>query len=811
MMRACQEVIASYHGEPPLPAPSSDFCDILLLGTTSIRVGRQELPFPKRYRKALGLLGFLASERDKPHSRDYLAALFWPELDESAARSNLRQVLSNLNQTLGGADRPSPLQSCRHSIGFRSELVAGLDLATLEHPLPACDSCHADECRLLADLAVRLTPHILSGDFLPAYNLPGCDEFELWLAHKREQLRMQQLLLLQRLITCSQCSGADEQALDYAHLLMKIDPDNEMHLRQVMEMHAAAGHPGAALKLFESFSRRLRRELDVAPEAATLALRDKLLNGMAPRVSLMAPSPFPVIQKVSLVVVLRVQWFSLSQDPEEASQRLYDLDQMTRALLGKKMGAFHLNSAGKGAFFYFGWPNAIVDAAWLAWSAALRLSTWARACQDARVKIGIHCGRLFSSLDNTIPDLLGEITEETARVCHNAQYNQPLVSDKVQQLLAYRGRLHKLQDRRRQSDGTVQALYYQAEENQAATAPASPLQGRDPQLEKLTEIRQDTGPGMVAILAGAGMGKTALVAQWLARQPMQGDTLHRLCCQPDLQPAPLETLFHFLTSHPPSARVGAISSSGRHLYDYEQWISDLDAVNIRDDGQKHRLFSRLVPLLGPLRPSHATLYWLEDVHWCDTLTLEFFIHLARHARPAPFLLVTGHQLPTTMAWPGHCLNLPPLPLSAGQALLQRWLPETASAEHRQQCFHLSGGIPLVLKLLAEHQGTQQIPDALIALFSPDIDRQGRHRELALILAVAGTDTPHEELAALMPEKTTREEIAEAMAAMVESGLLHRVTGTRVRFAHPLIPRILEELNAPSRIRRIRQALMQAVC
>jgi len=45
------------------------------------------------YRKALALLAYLAVT-GQPHSRDSLAALLWPENDQSSARAGLRRMLS---------------------------------------------------------------------------------------------------------------------------------------------------------------------------------------------------------------------------------------------------------------------------------------------------------------------------------------------------------------------------------------------------------------------------------------------------------------------------------------------------------------------------------------------------------------------------------------------------------------------------------------------------------------------------------------------------------------------------------------------
>ncbi len=55
--------------------------------------------------KVRALLAFLAVEAQRPHSRDALAALLWPDWPDSAARSNLRYALADLRKNL--ADRQS--------------------------------------------------------------------------------------------------------------------------------------------------------------------------------------------------------------------------------------------------------------------------------------------------------------------------------------------------------------------------------------------------------------------------------------------------------------------------------------------------------------------------------------------------------------------------------------------------------------------------------------------------------------------------------------------------------------------------------
>ena len=50
--------------------------------------------------KVRALLAYLALSPDRPHRREALAGLLWPEFPERSARSNLRNALANLRQVI---------------------------------------------------------------------------------------------------------------------------------------------------------------------------------------------------------------------------------------------------------------------------------------------------------------------------------------------------------------------------------------------------------------------------------------------------------------------------------------------------------------------------------------------------------------------------------------------------------------------------------------------------------------------------------------------------------------------------------------
>jgi DNA-binding SARP family transcriptional activator len=58
--------------------------------------------------KARALLAYLAVEAARPHARDTLAALLWPDWPEAYARSSLRSALANLRRPSATPTRPHP-------------------------------------------------------------------------------------------------------------------------------------------------------------------------------------------------------------------------------------------------------------------------------------------------------------------------------------------------------------------------------------------------------------------------------------------------------------------------------------------------------------------------------------------------------------------------------------------------------------------------------------------------------------------------------------------------------------------------------
>ncbi len=229
-------------------------------------------------RKAVALLAYLAVTR-RSHSRDHLAALLWPEMNQRRARSMLRSVLVMLHHAIGPQwlrvfddqialdDQPDLLVDVTR---FRRLLAS---VAAHRHTsLAACNAC----VLALADAA-----DIAASPFLAGFALPDAPEFDLWQSMQADSLQRELAEVLEQLAVVHAGAGrnAVRTAIDYAHRWLTLDPLHEPAHRLLMLLFAEAGDRAAAFRQFDECSRVLAAELDAEPSPETIELRDRIVAG----------------------------------------------------------------------------------------------------------------------------------------------------------------------------------------------------------------------------------------------------------------------------------------------------------------------------------------------------------------------------------------------------------------------------------------------------------------------------------------------------------------------------------------------------
>ena len=81
-------------------------------------------------KKAQALLAYLVVEADRPHQREALAGLLWPDYPEGSARTSLRSVLANLRRAISDRRAAPPLlKISRQTLQFNQASDHQLDVA----------------------------------------------------------------------------------------------------------------------------------------------------------------------------------------------------------------------------------------------------------------------------------------------------------------------------------------------------------------------------------------------------------------------------------------------------------------------------------------------------------------------------------------------------------------------------------------------------------------------------------------------------------------------------------------------------------
>lgn len=256
-----------------------------LLGEHGLRREGRDVSASIHYRKGWGLLGYLAVERGRRHSREHLAQLLWPQLAAAAARTNLRQVVADLNRAFQAHGAPELLESTREAIALHTRPQVAIDLVALD-ALASLGDGPVEGPRLRE---LTADARALGGRLLTELSLPDCEEFEEWLQLARTRVASATEAALERLCRAQEASGQLLEAVATAQRIAAMDEWNERHQRLLMRLLAATGRHGEALAVFQVLRASLRAELGSEPERATRELHASIEAAVPARTNATAP------------------------------------------------------------------------------------------------------------------------------------------------------------------------------------------------------------------------------------------------------------------------------------------------------------------------------------------------------------------------------------------------------------------------------------------------------------------------------------------------------------------------------------------
>jgi DNA-binding SARP family transcriptional activator/predicted ATPase len=225
--------------------------------------------------KARALLAYLVVEADRPHRREALAGLLWPERPDTVARTNLRQALARVRRALSDYAPPFFLFITPTDVQFNTASDYTLDVVELA----AFVSSQACQHQLL--------PTALCADFLDGFVMPDSESFEEWVLSRQEHYHRLAMETLETQNAYFEMAGDYAQAAAAARLQLKLEPWLEEAHRRCMRALALAGRRDEALHQYEVCRHALQSELGVEPASNTQTLYADIL---AEKVVAMRPS-----------------------------------------------------------------------------------------------------------------------------------------------------------------------------------------------------------------------------------------------------------------------------------------------------------------------------------------------------------------------------------------------------------------------------------------------------------------------------------------------------------------------------------------
>ena len=240
-----------------------------------------------RSRKALHLLAYLALSPDKTVAREPLLDLFWPELDETAARDNLSTTLGLIRRALAPfkCNGVLPLQADRQKVSLLKDAVT-TDVEEFEAILQQVQRIESPaERRALLEQALAL----YTGGPLPGL-------YSDWAVEVQDRLASRYADALRSLLQLLLHTEDFETALTLTTRAIAVDPYDETAYRARMRACAALDRPSVARETYQTLVQRLRDDLHAAPSQTTRELAERIQRtpeAFVPLVMEARSSPIP--------------------------------------------------------------------------------------------------------------------------------------------------------------------------------------------------------------------------------------------------------------------------------------------------------------------------------------------------------------------------------------------------------------------------------------------------------------------------------------------------------------------------------------
>lgn len=234
---------------------------------------------PKVTLNGVPLTGFISAKAQallfywaitgRSHSRATLAALFWDEMPEAAAKKNLTKAISNLRKLVGDY-----VLANNQSAGLNFALLPEIDVQLFIQGVE--EIANGNQQPGMVNQQFHKAIDLYQGELLQGFYVKDAPVFEEWLWGERE--RLHQMALRGILITAEEHATHNDlqRSIDDLNRLLHFDPLHEEAHLQLIQALARSGQRGAALAHYDSCCKLLAEELGVEPSVEMQELCERI-------------------------------------------------------------------------------------------------------------------------------------------------------------------------------------------------------------------------------------------------------------------------------------------------------------------------------------------------------------------------------------------------------------------------------------------------------------------------------------------------------------------------------------------------------
>lgn len=227
---------------------------IYLLGRVDILLNDESI-LDKLSHKSIGILSYMAEQRNKKFNRNKIADIFWDSNDFDTSRYNLRYNIWQLRKLFKQKnEKIDPFISDKETISLNNNIDIYVDVEEFQKGVENQDINSLEKIKKL-----------YKGEFLEGFYIKDSPEFNDWVFYEREKFQRNYIKVLTKLKDSYKERREYQKAIRILEDKLSINPLKESLYLELINIYIQIGDRNKALHHYNRCVKRLREELNISP------------------------------------------------------------------------------------------------------------------------------------------------------------------------------------------------------------------------------------------------------------------------------------------------------------------------------------------------------------------------------------------------------------------------------------------------------------------------------------------------------------------------------------------------------------------